>query len=107
MRMARSGPKPHYIRAWRKHRELTLEKLAERIGMTHQNLGKIERYKVPYSQPLLEALAEELRCTPGDLVMRDPDAPESIWTIWDTLKPDDKARAVQVIEALKRTGTGG
>lgn len=102
--MARSEA-GHFIRAWRKHRGLTLEQLAERVGMTHQNLGKIERGKVPYSQPLLEALAEELRTDPASLIMRDPEAIDPIYSLWDTLSPVQQTQAVEVIKALKRTGT--
>lgn len=108
VRMARKGDKPpHFIRAWRKHRGLTLEQLAERIGMSHQNLGKIERYKVPYNEELLDHLAEHLRCEPGDLIIRDPSQTEAIWSIWEQLAPADQVRVVEVAKTFKRTGTDG
>lgn len=97
----------HYIREWRKFRGLTLEQLAERIGMTHQNLGKIERMKVPYNQALLEALAEELRCAPADLIMRDPSQPDGLWSIYDQLSPIQREQVVEIAKTIKRTGTGG
>lgn len=105
--MAKAPKSTHYIRAWRKFRGLTLEQLAERIGMTHQNLGKIERGKVPYNQVLLEALAEELRCGPADLIMRDPTGPDAIWSIWDQLKPAERTQVVEIAKTIKRTGTDG
>lgn len=105
--MAKKPTSRHFIRAWRKHRGLTLEQLAERIGMSHQNLGKIERGLVPYNQVLLEALSEELRCDPRDLIMRDPTQPESIWSIWEQLSVPERAQATEIVKALKRTGTGG
>jgi transcriptional regulator with XRE-family HTH domain len=105
--MAKGQKPPHYIREWRKRRGLTLEKLAERIGMTHQNLGKIERFKVPYNQGLLELLAVELGCEPADLIVRDPSQTESIWTIWDQLSAVERNQAVEVVKAIKRTGTEG
>lgn len=105
--MAQPPDRPaHFIRAWRKHRGYTLEQLAERIGMTHQNLGKIERFKVPYNQELLENLALELRCAPADLITRDPSDPEGIWSILDSLPPTERTRALSILKALKTSATG-
>ncbi len=100
--MAKRPISQHYIRSWRKHRGLTLEQLAERIGMTHQNLGKIERGLVPYNQVLLEALAEELRCEPGDLIIRDPESPTGIWSIWEGLAPVQRKQLAEIAETLKK-----
>lgn len=106
VRMARKTPKSrHFIREWRKFRGLTLEQLAERIGMSHQNLGKVERGKVPYNQNLLEALADELRCAPPDLVMRDPSDPDGLWSIHDRLKPVQRRQLVAIAKTLGETGT--
>jgi transcriptional regulator with XRE-family HTH domain len=100
-----SGTKRTYIREWRQYRALTLEKLAERIGITHGALSKIERGIRPYSQALLEALAEELGTDPASLLMRNPADPEGIWSIWEQVPPSDRARAIDVLKALTRTGT--
>ena len=97
--------KPHYIREWRKHRGLTQDQLAERIGIARSYLTKIETGKRRYDQPLLEAAAYALRCEPGDLITRDPTDPEGIWSIWDQLKPPERVRAIAVLRAL--TGTDG
>jgi transcriptional regulator with XRE-family HTH domain len=67
-----------FIRQWRETKSMTLEQLAERVtkktgGMTHASLSRIERGLQPYSQPILEAIADEL--TDGDVVptlIRDP-----------------------------------
>lgn len=92
---------PHFIREWRKHRGLTLEQLAERIGMTHQNLGKIERFKVPYSQTLLEKLAEALRTDAASLIMRNPEDPDGIWSLWDDLTPPERRTAASVLRVIR------
>ncbi len=97
--------KPHYIREWRKHRDLTQEQLAERIGIARSYLTKIETGKRRYDQPFLEAAAYALRCEPGDLIMRDPTDPEGIWSLWERLEPPERIRAVAVLRAL--TGTNG
>jgi transcriptional regulator with XRE-family HTH domain len=101
--MAKLPTSRHFIREWRKHRGLTLEQLAERIGMTHQNLGKIERGKVPYNQVLLELLADVLRCEPVDLIIRDPSAPEAIWSIWEQLEPQARRQVSEIAQTFKKS----
>lgn len=53
--------RPTFIRAWRQHRQLTLERLAERIDVTAGALSQLERGDVSYTQPMLEALADAMR----------------------------------------------
>lgn len=94
--------RPHFIREWRKYRDLTQEQLAERIGWDRSHLSKIETGKETYHQAVLEALADELSCEPADLLARDPNAPEA--EIIDLLaRMDDatKRRLVAVARALK------
>jgi transcriptional regulator with XRE-family HTH domain len=102
----RMAKQPHYFREWRKHRGLTQEQLAERIGITRSYLTKIERGDRRYDQPFLEAAAEALRCGPDDLIMRDPSQLESIWTIWEQLKPSERVQAVAILHALRGASTG-
>lgn len=90
---------------------MTLETLAERVGeqiggMTHASLSRIERGLQPYSQAVLEAVAEEL--TNGDvasLLMRDPSDPEGIWTVWDQAKPGERKMIVDLAKTVVKTGT--
>ena len=106
--MARASAEPrHQLRAWRKFRGKTLEQAAEFVGTTHQNLGKIERGLVPYSQALLEKLAEFYNTDPGALIMRDPNGPATLLEAVRDLTPTQEVQAAAVIEALKRTGTDG
>ncbi len=114
----------HYLRAWRLATGLTLEQVAERverlseeranadpstraISMTHATMSRIERGKIPYNQLLLELLAEIYRTDRASLIMRDPADSEGLWSIWEQLKPTERAQAVEVIKALRRTGAGG
>lgn len=90
----------HKIRQWRKHRGLTLEQLAERIGVTHGALSQLERGEVNYTQPMLEALADELRCTPGDLVTVDPTQDDAIWSLWDQASVGERNQIVAVATAV-------
>ena len=98
---------PHYIRQWRKHRGLTQEQLAERIGISKSYVTKIETFKRRYDQPFLEAAAEALRCEPADLIMRDPTDPDGIWSVWDTLAPVERRQVVEIAKTLRRTGNDG
>lgn len=109
LRMAKGVSRPkHYLREWRKFRGYTLEHVAERVGMTHQNLGKIERGKVPYNEPLLELLAEIYRTDRGSLIMRDPSVRDSFWSIYDQLAPPERKRLVESVEReFGKTGTEG
>ena len=104
VRMAKTG---HFLRAWRKHRNLTLEQAAERVGTTHATLSRVERGKLPYNQALLEILADVYSTDPASLIMRDPSQPEGIWSIWDTLAPTEQRQVVEIAKTIKRTGTGG
>ena len=91
-----------YIRAWRKHRGLSLERLGDRIGVTKGALSQLENGTVAYTQPMLEALADALLCEPQDLLMRDPTESESILSIYGSLSPAARAQAVEILKALKR-----
>ena len=107
--MAKRPPSPTFIRQWREHRGLSLERLADRLSTTKASLSRIERGLQPYSQPLLEALAEALICSPADLLMRNPADPDGIWSIWDNIPEVDRPRAVAVLRAMliDKTGSGG
>lgn len=76
------------------------------MGTTKASLSRIERGLQPYSQPLLEALAEALGCEPADLLMRNPTDPDGIWSIWDNIAPADRPRAVAVLRAMLTDNTG-
>lgn len=101
------GQQRHYVREWRKHRGLTQEQLAERIGIARSYLTKIETGKRRYDQPFLEAAAEVLNCAVADLLVRDPTDPEGIWTVWDTLEPRERRQVVAIARELQKTGTEG
>jgi transcriptional regulator with XRE-family HTH domain len=101
-----------FIRQWRKHRGITLEQLSERLeainpalGSTHASLSRIENGKQPYSQGLLEAIAEALATDVASLIMRDPSDPEGIWSVWDHAKPGERRMIVDIARTVVKTGT--
>lgn len=77
--MAERTYRKTYIREWREHRGLSLRRLADRIEMgddehslSHASIGRIENGQQPYSQPILEALADALNVNVTDLLSVDP-----------------------------------
>lgn len=85
---------------------MTLEVLAARVGdkiggMTHASLSRIERGLQPYSQPIVEAIADEL--TGGDvaaLLVCDPNEHNGIWTIWKRANPADRKMIVELAKRI-------
>lgn len=104
--MSKGGKKrkifgPWFLREWRQDRNLTLEALASRVGSTAASISRLENRRQPYSQPLLEALAEALSCRPGDLISRPPGASDRLAAIISDMDPEAQKRALAVIQALK------
>lgn len=105
--MARKSRTRWFLRAWRKHRGYTQDRLADMTSLSKPYISQLERGERQYTQELLELFAEALRCSPADLIVRDPSEPEGIWSVWDDLKPAERNQAVEIIKTIKRTGTGG
>lgn len=105
------GYRKTFIREYREARGLTLQQLADRLrdnhdlDITHASLSRIERALQPYNQGQLEAIADELGTEPPSLLMRRPDDPEGIWSIWDQAKPGQKRQILEVAKTLIKTGT--
>lgn len=97
--------RPHHLRAWRKRADMTLVQVSEQVNLTHSQLSKIERGKEPYNQKLLEALAAIYECEVADLLLRDPEQSENIWSIWDRARPDQRHQIEAVAATILRTGT--
>jgi transcriptional regulator with XRE-family HTH domain len=79
---------------------LTIEQLAERVGVTHGAIGQLERGEVNYTQPMLEAIADALMCEPGDLVSRDPGSTNSIWLVWSRASEAERDQIVRIAETI-------
>lgn len=102
-------PRPFFLREWRIHRNLTQQRLADRVSLSKPFISEMERGKKGYSQETLEALAEALMCEPVDLIMRDPTSPDPIWSVWDRVPQAKKNQALLVLAAFaddsKKSGT--
>lgn len=109
---ARPHPKPKpiplHLKAWRKMRGLSQAQLAERLNVSDATVSRIEKGLQNWDQEFLKAAADALRCTPADLLVRDPSAPGAIWSIWEQAKPGEREQIEKVAAALVgRTGTEG
>lgn len=95
------GYKKTFIREWRKHRGLTLEQLAERLGgFTAGSLSRIERGRQPYNQGLLEAIGVALLCEPADLLAKSPRTVDyELWTVISRLDESKRRQALKIIKA--------
>jgi transcriptional regulator with XRE-family HTH domain len=61
-----------FLREWRDYRNLTIDRLSERVEISGATISRIERGLQPYSQPILEALADALGCGVADLIAHPP-----------------------------------
>lgn len=116
----------HYLRQWRKASGLSLEGVREaaealfsdrivaegeevdlnKIGLSHSMLSRIETFKKPYNERLLEVLAEVYGTDVPSLIMRNPEDPEGLWSIYDSIPVRDRPTALRMLSGLK-TGTDG
>lgn len=92
-----------FLRAYRKKAGKTLEEVAEKMGLTHGQLSKIERGGQPYSQHVLEVAAKEYGTTVAAILTRPPDAAD-IFTEIETLTDEEKQQALRVVRALRQAG---
>lgn len=101
--------KPTFIKAWRRHRGLTLEELAsallQRVGyeISDGQLSRIERGVSPYTQDVLEAIGAVLQ-TPSYQLLRSPPPSaeeEEADNVIRLMSPDERRRALTILKALK------
>lgn len=97
----------HFIREWRKHRGLTQDRLAERIGCDRTLITHIEKGRREPDLAFLEAAAQAMSVDVADLIVRNPLDPDGIWSVWDGLSQPQRTQVVEIAKTIKRTGTGG
>lgn len=69
------------------------------------SISRIESGTQPYTQDVLEALAEALGTDPASLLMRNPDDPEAMWSIWDKAKTGERQLIEELARSVVKTGT--
>jgi transcriptional regulator with XRE-family HTH domain len=97
---------PNNLRAWREHRNLSQEALAERVGTTGTVISMLESGDRGLSAKWLRKLGDALNIAPGHLLDHDPrNLPTDILEIWMNADPEQQRQLVHVAKALVRTGT--
>lgn len=62
----------HFIREWREFRNLSQERVAERVGLSVPQVSRIETGNQGYRRETLEKFAQALGCDPADLLRPPP-----------------------------------
>jgi transcriptional regulator with XRE-family HTH domain len=98
-----------YFREHRKKKGLTLAQVAARLEemggdlpTTDASLSRIETRKQPYSEPVVEALAEIYGIETWELFGRDPTKAGHVVFMGDYPREEEE-RAKAVLEALQRS----
>jgi transcriptional regulator with XRE-family HTH domain len=81
---------------------MSLEVLADTIGMAKGNLSKIERGINPYTQDTIERLATALKVSPAELLSRQPGTPGELWQLVELANPEQRQQITAVAETLLR-----
>lgn len=99
--------KKTYIKEWREKRGLSLRKLAARIErepgeelISFASLGRIEKGQQPYSQPILEGIAQALNVSVSMLLESDPNKDGEVIDLLRQLDDQKRADAIKLLKAL-------
>lgn len=106
--MAKSQFTKTFIREWREKRGLSLRALADRLEtepggdpiISHASIGRIEKGKQPYSQPIIEALAVALNVTVSDLIEVNPEKEGDVIDLVRHLPAEKRDQAVAYLRFL-------
>lgn len=94
----------HFIKAWRKHRKMTVEAVAERAGLTASMISQLETGRSAYTQNSLEAVAAALDVEAGLLLLHGPFANAGVAFITsydDLMRQIDDQHHAKVEEMLR------
>lgn len=94
-----------FIKEWRLYRDLTQQKLADRLETTKTTISELETGKRGYTQESLEAVADALQTDVASLLTRDPKSSENLWSLWDKAKPGQRRQIIEITQTLLKTGT--
>ena len=104
VRFSKSSPRRrHFIADWRRHRGLSQAALGAALGISKASISRIERSVQPYTQDLLEAVAEILQVAPAALLTHRPEETTPLLSVWERIPKPRRRQALAVLEALART----
>lgn len=99
----------HYLKRWRQHRNYTQEQVTDRLvslddpllPTTAASLSRLENGKQPYSERILEALAEIYQCEADHLIGRDPTKEGEVIDLLARLNESQLQQAKLILQALQ------
>ncbi len=99
-RVADREPPIHFLQQWRRHRALTQQKLAERAGLSHSTISRLENGETNLTRDTAALLAAALLIDIADL-FRDPGDPHGVWSLARNLAklPPAQRKMVETIIA--------
>lgn len=62
----------HFLKQWRKFRDMTQQELGNKVGLTKASISRLETGETGYTQETLEALADALGIHPATVLSRGP-----------------------------------
>lgn len=77
---------PSFLGAWRRHRGLTQQQLADRMGVSKAEVSRVETGERGYRQSFIEKAAKALQCTPAQIVGADPTETDGAWNIYEAVR---------------------
>jgi transcriptional regulator with XRE-family HTH domain len=95
-----TGRPLHFIAAWREHRGVSQEQLAEEIGYSEASISRVETGKQPYNQRMIEAIARALNVSVADLIAVDPAAPDPVRPLWESADADQRRQIAALAETV-------
>lgn len=102
----RPAPTPRYrwyLREWRKHRNLSQERLAGMVGYTQGMISQLEKNTVDYTATHLIRLSAALECSIRDLLFRPPTVEEDATAVLESFaEPAEQRRAIEMLKTLRR-----
>ena len=105
---ADDGVRHHFLREWRKHRNMSLRELARLLPsdgdeplVSYVSIGRIERGEQPYSQRILEALSQALDVPVTDLLSIDPTDPSATGELLEQIRNLDEDRKQTLLRIAK------
>lgn len=89
-----------FIRDWRRHRKMSLDRLAAEARVDKSNISKIERGILQYNQDVLERIADALGTDAASLLARSPTDNPSLWSIMARASAVERQQIESVAAAL-------
>lgn len=109
--MAKNVQGQHFIKQWRQKRGISLRKLAERLEtepggeplVSYASLSRIETGDQPFSEPVLNAIADALNVPRVMLLEMDPRKEGHIVDLLNKMDRRTRDQAIRMLEVLAQT----